>query len=79
MKFLYFIKVKKVKSYLRKMNKNTIVNYAKRRPGDVSQVYADTKKSIKLLKWRPKYNNLKIRNNFLTVKIQSKYSYLKIT
>jgi len=44
----------------KKMNKNTIVKYTKRRPGDVSQVYADTKKSIKLLKWRPKYNNLKL-------------------
>ena len=44
----------------KKMNKNIIIKYAKRRPGDVAQVYADTKKSIKLLKWRPKYNNLKL-------------------
>ena len=44
----------------KKMNKNIIIKYAKRRPGDVAQVYADTKKSIKLLKWRPKHNNLKL-------------------
>ena len=30
-----------------------------RRLGDVSQIYANTKKIKKELKWKPKYNDLK--------------------
>ena len=29
-----------------------------RRPGDIAQVYSDTKKFKKLLNWKPKYNNI---------------------
>ena len=41
------------------MNKNLTINFAKRRPGDIAQVYADIKKLKKILKWKPKYNDLK--------------------
>ena len=43
----------------KKMNKNLTINFAKRRPGDIAQVYADIKKLKKILKWKPKYNDLK--------------------
>ena len=40
------------------MKKNTIIKFKDRRPGDVAQVYANTKKFKKILKWRPKFNNI---------------------
>jgi UDP-glucose 4-epimerase len=43
----------------KKMNKKLIIQFAKRRPGDIAQVYADIKKLKKILKWKPKYNDLK--------------------
>ena len=39
--------------------KNVSVEYLKRRPGDIAQVYSNTKKFKKLLKWKPKHNNIK--------------------
>ena len=29
------------------------------RPGDIAQVYSNTKKFKKLLNWKPKHNNIK--------------------
>ena len=43
----------------KKMNKKLIIHFAKRRPGDIAQVYADIKKLKKILKWKPKHNDLK--------------------
>ena len=43
----------------RKINKKLIINFTNKRPGDVSQIYANTKKIKKELKWKPKYNDLK--------------------
>ena len=43
----------------KKMSKNLTINFAKRRSGDIAQVYADIKKLKKILKWKPKYNDLK--------------------
>jgi len=43
----------------KKINKKVKVNYAKKRPGDISQVYADIKNLKKVLRWKPKHNNLK--------------------
>ena len=31
---------------------------AEKRPGDVGEVYSDTKKFKQILKWKPKYNNI---------------------
>ena len=42
------------------LKKFTDVQYQKRRPGDIAQVYANTKKFKEILKWRPKYNNIKL-------------------
>ena len=43
---------------LKKINKKLIINYQPRRNGDVAQIYADTKKFKKILKWKPAYNNI---------------------
>ena len=40
------------------MKKNTQINFMNRRPGDIAQVYSDTKKFKKLLNWKPRYNNI---------------------
>ena len=34
--------------------------YLKRRHGDIAQVYANTKKFKKILKWKPRYNDIKL-------------------
>ena len=43
---------------LKKINKKLIIYYLPKRSGDIAQVYANTKKFQKLLKWIPKYNNI---------------------
>ena len=40
------------------IKKNLKIIFSNKRPGDVAEVYADTKKFKKLLKWKPKYNNM---------------------
>ena len=42
----------------KKIKKNLKIIFSKRRPGDVAEVYANTKKFKKLLKWKSKYNNI---------------------
>ena len=42
----------------KKIKKNLKINFLKKRPGDIAQVYSRTKKFKKLLKWKPKYNNI---------------------
>ena len=42
----------------KKIKKNTQINFMSRRPGDISQVFSDTKKFNEILKWKPKYNNI---------------------
>ena len=51
--------VKQIVDIFKKIKKSVDVRYQKRRPGDIAQVYANTKKFQKILKWRPKYNNIK--------------------
>jgi UDP-glucose 4-epimerase len=41
------------------INKKLIINFTKKRPGDIAQVYADIKKLKKILKWKAKNNNIK--------------------
>jgi len=50
--------VKEIIDIFKKIKKNLIINYKNRRPGDIAQVYSDTKKFQKLLKFKPKYNNI---------------------
>lgn len=50
--------VQQIVDIFKKIKKGLNVQYQKRRPGDIAQVYADTKKFKKILKWKPKYNNI---------------------
>jgi len=43
----------------KKTKKKLLVNYQKRRTGDIAQVYSNTKKLKKLFKWKPRYKNIK--------------------
>lgn len=51
--------VKEVVDIFKLIKKNVVVSYQKRRDGDVGQVFANTKKLKKLIKWVPKFNNMK--------------------
>jgi len=51
--------VKQIVNIFKSIKKNVLVEYLKRRPGDMAQVYSNTKKFKKLLKWKPKHNNVK--------------------
>ena len=51
--------VKEIVDIFKLLKKNVIVEYQKRRPGDISQIYADTKKIRKILNWKQKFNNIK--------------------
>ena len=50
--------VQEIVTIFKKIKKNLIINYQKRRPGDIAQVYSNTKKLQQLLKWKPKYDNM---------------------
>ncbi len=50
--------VKDIVKIFKKIKKNCLIIYQNRRPGDIAQVYANTKKFKKILKWKPKYNNI---------------------
>ena len=52
--------VLQIVNIFKKIKKGVEVQYRKRRPGDIAQVYANTKKFKKTLKWRPKYNNIRL-------------------
>ena len=52
--------VHEIVNIFKKIKKNVETQYEKRRPGDIAQIYANTKKFKKILKWKPKYNNLKM-------------------
>ena len=50
--------VLEIVNIFKKIKKNLIINYQKKRPGDIAQVYSNTKKLNQLLKWKPKYNDM---------------------
>ena len=50
--------VQEMVNIFKKIKKNLIVKYQKRRPGDIAQVYSNTKKLNQLLKWKSKYNDI---------------------
>ena len=37
---------------------NIQINFMERRPGDIAQVFSDTKKFKNLLKWKPRHNDI---------------------
>ena len=47
-----------VVNIFKKINNKLIINFTKKRPGDIAQVYADITKFKKILKWKPKHNNI---------------------
>ena len=51
--------VLEISKIFKKLKKNTQIKLIKRRQGDVSQIYANTNKFKRILKWKPKYNNIK--------------------
>ena len=52
--------VQQIVNIFKKIKKGVGIQYQKRRPGDVAQVYANAKKFKKILRWKPKYNNIKL-------------------
>ena len=50
--------VLQIVNVLKKINQKLKINFVQRRPGDIAQIYSNTKKFKKLLKWKPKYNNI---------------------
>jgi UDP-glucose 4-epimerase len=50
--------VLEVINIFKKNKKNLSIKYKKRRPGDIAQVFSNTKKIQKLFNWKPKYNNI---------------------
>ena len=52
--------VQQIVNIFKKIKNNVKVQYQKRRPGDIAQVYANTKKFKKILRWKPKYNDIKL-------------------
>ena len=63
---------------LKKITKKKIkITFTKRRKGDVAEVYADTSKLQKNLKWKPKFNNIR-RILLDSIKWEKKIKRLKI-
>ena len=50
--------VLEIVNIFKKIKKNLTIKYQSRRQGDVSYIYASTKRLRKILKWKPKYNNI---------------------
>ena len=51
--------VKSIVKIFSKIKKKISIEFQERRSGDIAEVYANTKKLKKILKWKPKYNNIK--------------------
>ena len=52
--------VQQIVNIFKKIKKGVEIQYQKRRPGDIAQVYANAKKFKKILRWKPKYNDIKL-------------------
>ena len=58
----------------KKIRKNTQINFMNKRPGDIAQVYSDTKKFKKLLNWKPRYNDInKIIKSAISWEVKLKF------
>lgn len=51
--------VKEIVEIFKKIKKGVIIKYKKKRIGDVAQIYSDNSKLKKILKWKPKFNNIR--------------------
>jgi UDP-glucose 4-epimerase len=52
--------VKQIVNIFKKIKKNLIINYKPKRPGDVAQMYSNTKKLKQTFKWKAKFNNINL-------------------
>ncbi len=52
--------VKDIVNIFKKIKSNVKINFLSRRPGDIAQVYSNTKKFLKTFKWNPRFNDIKI-------------------
>ena len=52
--------VKQVVNIFKKIKKNLTINYKPKRPGDVAQMYSNTKKLKQTFKWKAKFNNINL-------------------
>ena len=52
--------VQQIVNIFKKIKKGVEIQYLKKRPGDITQVHANTKKFKKILRWKPKYNDIKL-------------------
>ena len=50
--------VQEIVEIFKKIKKGVIIKYKKKRIGDVAQIYSDNSKLKKILKWKPKFNNI---------------------
>lgn len=50
--------VLQIANKFKKIKKNLQINFKGRRKGDIAQVYSNIKKFKRLLRWKPKYNNI---------------------
>tara|TARA_B100000795_G_C22780802_1_gene432171 strand:- start:621 stop:1610 length:990 start_codon:yes stop_codon:yes gene_type:complete len=51
--------VKQIIKIFSNIKKNVIIEFKDRRPGDIAEVYANTKNFNKIFKWKPKFNDIK--------------------
>ena len=51
--------VKEIVNIYKKLKNNVRIQFKKRRPGDIAEVYSNTNKFYKLLKWKPRHNDIK--------------------
>ena len=50
--------VLQIANKFKKIKYNAQINFIEKRQGDIAQVYSDTKKLKKMLRWKPKFNNI---------------------
>ena len=62
-----------IANILKKINKNTVFKFQNRRKGDVGEICSNTTKLKKILKWKPKFNNIK-KILFSAIKWEKKIS-----
>jgi UDP-glucose 4-epimerase len=50
--------VLEILNIFKKIKKNVVIKFKERRPGDIAEVYSNTNKIKKLLKWKPKFDDI---------------------
>ena len=68
-----------IKAFKSVINKNIIIDYKKKRKGEIAISYSDNNKLKKLIKWKPKFNNVKlmVKSSLVWEKNLKKKNYSK--